>query len=415
MSCLRSRAAARRPYRLIPILLCGLLLAGLAAGLHADDAPSDARWHDRQQAVPHAQDVPGVTVEPISISVPAGLVLPGGAAIAPRAPIVPSRTPRGATTILYEDFEEGFPNINWDVFDNNGTIDGEVFWDDTTVRADAGQFSAWCAGGGQDALPDGTMYDNAMNAWMRSGPYDLSAASDANVSIRFWLDVENNEDFLLLLASTNGVNFDGFQVTGSPRAWMDLNLDLTDVPNAGDLTGEPAVWIAVLFVSDIGTVAEGAYVDEIRFERTNAGPYDLSLQLIDVTTTGPYSPGDMITIRNTTQNISSFASDPYRISFYASVNSTITTGDPLIGFIDRPSLGAGQIADFFSEGDLPATLGDGNFFVGAIVTPTNDANAANNVNLDNNPITITGATNVLHVDSFESGDFSGWSAVVDGF
>jgi hypothetical protein len=45
-------------------------------------------------------------------------------------------------------------------------------------------------------------------------------------------------------------------------------LDLADAPSLGSLLGQPAVWIALVFVSDASAqYPEGAYVDNVELRR----------------------------------------------------------------------------------------------------------------------------------------------------
>ena len=65
-------------------------------------------------------------------------------------------------------------------------------------------------------------------------------------------------------ASIDGTDFYGLSVSGDTGGWGSGNLDLTDVPDLGNLLGQPSVWIAFVFTSDISIAyPEGAYVDDI--------------------------------------------------------------------------------------------------------------------------------------------------------
>jgi hypothetical protein len=62
----------------------------------------------------------------------------------------------GPVDLLADGFEGAFPG-DWLVADND-EVNGEIFWDATSFRSSAGSNSAWCAGGGADAVTDGSPY-----------------------------------------------------------------------------------------------------------------------------------------------------------------------------------------------------------------------------------------------------------------
>jgi hypothetical protein len=108
-----------------------------------------------------------------------------------------------------------------------------------------------------------------MDAWMIYGPFDLSTASEARLLFDLWLDVETSYDWLIYGASTDGATFHGFQRSVSTDGWLETTLDLTEVPTLGDLTGEGAVWIALVFQSDYSNLDGdhfGAWIDDVRLQ-----------------------------------------------------------------------------------------------------------------------------------------------------
>ena len=127
------------------------------------------------------------------------------------------------------------------------------------------------------------------------------------------------------------------------------------------------------------------------FKRTGSpsSPADLALQSIDVTQVNPV-PGGAITIGNIVQNIGGTNSSSYTITFYASTDSTITPSDYSIGSPPtRASLAPGATdPNTSTNGNLPANLPNGTYYIGAIITISPDANATNNVNHDPTPITV---------------------------
>ena len=109
-------------------------------------------------------------------------------------PESPAKDGRATVNLLYETFEGAWPG-SWNVFDDNGSTGGEVYWSDSSHRSYAGSWSAWCADGGGDGQPAGGNYLDNMDTWMVYGPMDLSDAQDGTFSFRFWNQTENGYDY----------------------------------------------------------------------------------------------------------------------------------------------------------------------------------------------------------------------------
>ncbi|MGA9574921.1 MAG: reprolysin-like metallopeptidase, partial [Lysobacterales bacterium] len=294
--------------------------------------------------------------------------------------------PAGTVPILYEGFEGAFPGA-WVVFDNDGATNGEVYWSDTDFRSYVDSWSAGSALGGADASPPGSDYSNNMQSWMAWGPFSLGDAIGGSLTFNYWLDSEQDFDYFQWLVSIDGTNFSGYQTSGNSAGWQSGSIDFTNAASLGDISGETGVYIAFVFTSDESIAAEGAYVDEVNVTKiTFDGGADLDLQLVDVSP-GIYAPGDPIDIGNQIQNIGDETSDPYRITFYASTNTTISSTDYEIGYVDRAALAAGGMHSYSTSGSLPGGLPDGDYYIGAILTVT-DGNPGNNSNYDPTPITI---------------------------
>ncbi|MEY2509214.1 MAG: hypothetical protein QOH01_3543 [Verrucomicrobiota bacterium] len=115
---------------------------------------------------------------------------------------------------------------------------------------------------------------------------------------------------------------------------------------------------------------------------------DLALQSITVPYM-TYSAGGAITIGNVVKNIGGTTSSAYSLAFYASADTNITTGDYYIGTVNRSGLAPGATdPNTSSNGNLPANLPSGSYYIGAIITVSPDANTTNNVNYDPTPITV---------------------------
>ena len=114
---------------------------------------------------------------------------------------------------------------------------------------------------------------------------------------------------------------------------------------------------------------------------------DLDLQMVDATD-GTYAPGDTVEVLNYTENIGGSASTSYIITYYASTDSTITSGDITLGAeTPRDPLDPGSYDFYLTTVALPGDLAGGDYYIGAILT-VSDANADNNVNHDAVPISV---------------------------
>ncbi|MBN1181422.1 MAG: C39 family peptidase [Bacteroidales bacterium] len=227
--------------------------------------------------------------------------------------------------IMSENFEYTFPNGIWDAHAISGYTD--AFWDDLTYRSYGGARSAWCADRGTQSSTPSSNYRNNMKARMIYGPFDLSNATDAQLFFYYYNISESNYDYFKWLASTNGTNFYGYQVSGNSGGWKSKTFDLTNVPTLGNLTGQSQVWIAFYFTSDGSSTFEGAYVDDIELKKTLV---QQDLQLINESCY--VSPSSQFAGQNITVN--------YRI--YNPNSSSILTG---LGCSIRPSSGGDWISD----------------------------------------------------------------------
>jgi hypothetical protein len=185
----------------------------------------------------------------------------------------PTDLPGGWVALVAEDFEGSSPLSSWDVFDDTPGS-GEYYWGKRSCRSITGTYSGWAVGAGADGgpLPCSSLYPNNANSWMRYGPFSLADATDADLSFKAWVYSETNYDYFYWMASTDGTNFSGDGFSGDSGGWIDLVLDLTSVTGLGDLTGQPVVWIALIFQSDEGLVlSEGAHVDDILLRKCTTG------------------------------------------------------------------------------------------------------------------------------------------------
>ena len=173
--------------------------------------------------------------------------------------------PSSWTTIASQDFEGAFPGA-WQVFDNDGTTNGEYQWAKRNCKSYAGSYSGWAVGGGANGavLTCGANYPNNADSWMVYGPFSLTDATASDLQFKLWLNSETSYDQICRLASINGTNFFGTCTTGNSGGWIDKVLDLSNVYNLGNLMGQSNVWVALVYSSDASNnYPEGAYVDNI--------------------------------------------------------------------------------------------------------------------------------------------------------
>jgi transposase len=184
----------------------------------------------------------------------------------------PSTT--GWAVIKAEDFEGAFPG-EWQLSDQDPG-EGLYYQGQRTCRAYSGDYGGWVVGGGAGAgLGCKSAYPRHVESWMVYGPFSLAGASDAELVFQMWLNSEPEYDGVFSGASIDGVDFHGYSVTGNSAGWMQYELDLTDLPVLGDITGRKEVWIALLFVSDgVVRMQEGAYIDDIVLRRYVGTPAD---------------------------------------------------------------------------------------------------------------------------------------------
>ncbi len=114
---------------------------------------------------------------------------------------------------------------------------------------------------------------------------------------------------------------------------------------------------------------------------------DLSMSEVSVNNNITYQTGGPIMVEAEVDNVSATGSPAYTVNFYISTDSTITSGDVLMGSAGRPALGAGNSDDFTANLSIPVGLSAGGYFVGAIID-IDDANNGNNTNLEDEVVLV---------------------------
>ena len=207
---------------------------------------------------PEGRDVQGVA------EVNAHEVLPTGVLTA--SPTIKTTT---TGTLLTDGFEGPFPGSIWQLYHDPDAPDVE--WGKSPYRTSAGSYSLYCAGSGSDSNPaSGANVPVNTYSWVIAGPFDLSDATSGEIQFDLWLETEANYDNFKWLASTDGSSFSGFQTSTDRNGFQTVTTDLSDWGSAGNVLGQPQVWIAFIYQSDESNTYEGAYIDEVVLT-TNGG------------------------------------------------------------------------------------------------------------------------------------------------
>jgi hypothetical protein len=162
-----------------------------------------------------------------------------------------------ATVILVnEGFEGTFPPAGW-------TTSGH--WGKSNCEAQAGSFSAWAEGSGGITCEglESIYHPNDLST-LQYGPFSLSDALTATLSFDRWLWSAEGDTFSWG-ASIDGTNFYGVSVTESfSPTWDTEVMDLSVVPDLGDLRGEAEVWIRFGWeTDDFAETFLGVFVDNV--------------------------------------------------------------------------------------------------------------------------------------------------------
>jgi hypothetical protein len=100
--------------------------------------------------------------------------------------------------------------------------------------------------------------------------------------------------------------------------------------------------------------------------------------------------GGTTDVRYNVQNTGTISSGSYTVDVYASTNTIISTGDTLLGTINRPSLGVGGSSTSIDTVSIPGFMSPGNYYLGMIVSNgTNENATADNDAVDLGAVTFT--------------------------
>lgn len=107
-------------------------------------------------------------------------------------------------------------------------------------------------------------------------------------------------------------------------------------------------------------------------------PMDPAAQTVRATA-GTYSPGDQIKVYSLVKNIGQRTCESYAVNYYLSTDTTITTADYKIGYVDRTGLAPGQQHSYETTCRLPVNTPAGDCYIGIIITCPKDYDTTNDV------------------------------------
>jgi plastocyanin len=113
---------------------------------------------------------------------------------------------------------------------------------------------------------------------------------------------------------------------------------------------------------------------------------DVSVESVDALGDSQQA-GEDFTVKTTLKNNGPGDSGGFNISFYASTDNVITSGDTLLGTEVVSDISAGASKNIEESVDLPLDLASGDYFIGAIID-LDDNNLNNNANVDETSIFV---------------------------
>ena len=172
----------------------------------------------------------------------------------------------GWQTIFQYDFSGGIGyGSGWTTLDNNGTSNGEFYWNTETYTYTSPSVGVWAVGGGINGSllnPATDTYTNNVDSWLVYGPLDLRQAFQAEMTFNYWLDSSLEDAVYWCAATSNSVsalqaNCQG-GMAGHFGQWASATLNLNSVTRSG------TVYIAFRFTSNNdGNVGRGVFVDDV--------------------------------------------------------------------------------------------------------------------------------------------------------
>jgi len=172
-------------------------------------------------------------------------------------------------------------------------------------------------------------------------------------------------------------------------------------------TPSGSYWLGVILDPGSDASTNGNYTDYWDAHPiTVTGVADVSADYL-IAPNGTFSAGDPL---NLTYNIDNLGGDPsnsINVEIRASTNTTISAADPLVASYTLGGLSGNGTTTQNPTVNLPWTL-SGTYYIGMIISSSDDVNSSNNTTYDAVPINVIGT---LFYDGFESGNTTAWSSV----
>lgn len=201
-----------------------------------------------------------------SFSIP---FMPASAAPVPVSviPDMQGSTDIGWQDVFFEDFEGDFLG-QWTVSVAPGSADAYWGKEDFNIYKSQnpydGNFAAYCAKNGSQAVVLPGYYPPNMDTTMTCGPFDLSLAIDATFSFVAKAAIGDGQDRFEYSVSVDGINFYGSGFGSEENCESLYTLDLKNVPQLGNICGQPQVWVSFRFVSDnVSENERGITIDDV--------------------------------------------------------------------------------------------------------------------------------------------------------
>lgn len=141
---------------------------------------------------------------------------------------------------------------------------------------------------------------------------------------------------------------------------------------------------------------------------TVVGVADLRADYISAPS-GVYASGETFPVSYQATNIGGEPSNTVTVEVRASVNTTITTYDTLLATFTYPGAPAGSTIYDLRYVSFPPSLDNGYYYIGMIVSSSDDVDGSNNTDYEINPLMKFDG---VFYDGFESSDTSRWDYVV---
>ncbi|HIQ12086.1 MAG TPA: hypothetical protein EYH29_04370 [Caldilineales bacterium] len=178
----------------------------------------------------------------------------------PTPPSTAAPPQSGWVPLIQQDFDEA----------SLGDVErvGSPTWGLASCEADSPPYSIWPAARGRTAAqPCVENYLNDMESWVIFGPFNLTDATQAELTFDYLLDTEKGADWFGWYASNDNAHFSGIRESGDSNGWTSQTFSLNE------WVGQNQVWLAFIFESDGQNTDKGVFLDNVVVRKyVDAGP-----------------------------------------------------------------------------------------------------------------------------------------------